>query len=847
MKLFSFENFFKTIDYFGLQVQITFDKQKKFKTYFGGFLSLMIYCLIFALIITNGLNLLNKKNAKTTATNLHQINAPLLNISELNSIYISYFYTKEFIPFLDPTYFDIKISQFLLKVDANGNTNLSYIPLEKVNCSLYYNYFHKNNFGKDFSQNNMLQGICFDNQKYKELVIGGKFGTEYYSNILYSLRKCKNNTIRENLNNNYNITQDTKDGDSKNKTINNRNDIICKSSEEIDAKIQSGYFEFFYFDKNINLNDYDYPINEYLNVYFILLDPKTKKFVDLYFKTVNLFSDSGLIFEETKISQFIMFDNFREQIELGIDSDVVIDFYVNSSNNVIIYTRSYVKFQEFAANIGGLMQILIIFGSILTSFYKEHRMNEMMINSLFIVKDEYENDKFINFNNKKISLNKNNKKIGKISKFKKNHSLNNKENVYQDLNKLQDPNIYQLKNNNSIIKSKLNNTINLSKYNDDRLYLESKNENSYNNVLKLKNEKEHSNNFKNFYNNKKSETKYFAMKSKNKDNFNSFSSQKIANLDYSSNNELINLSKNSNLISIRDNINLSYNLGNTKKEDLSISKIKINDNPNINKISYNHDYIEEIKSPNKIKIESRENRLNSLNSYSNCYNENKNIEEDAKNINTEINQRSKVKEFNEKIEVVDVNQIHSIEHNSKKVNLIKSETPNRNASNIFVIDDKIRSNFYEKLSIYKKDSEYYYKLKWYEVISIKLCTCTNLCKKKKKIYNLSSLKLFKYLDFLNILKYLQEFNKMKKIYFSRKQLDLFSISSKPIISLEKLNKYQRYKNILENQINKDKYLDMLYTYKRFLQKSENNEKLKKLTENMDPQIKNIFDEVLGVN
>jgi len=143
MKRFTFENFLKLINYFGQKIQITFDRQKQFKTNFGGFLSLLIYCLIFYLIITNGLNLLNKKNAKTTATNLHEIHAPFLNISELNSIYGSFFYTNEFIPFLDPTYFDIEISQFLLKVDLDGKTNLSYIPLKKVNCSIYFEYFKK--------------------------------------------------------------------------------------------------------------------------------------------------------------------------------------------------------------------------------------------------------------------------------------------------------------------------------------------------------------------------------------------------------------------------------------------------------------------------------------------------------------------------------------------------------------------------------------------------------------------------------------------------------------------------------------------------------------------------------
>ena len=355
MKEFKLENLFKFIDYFGLTIQITFQKNKKFKTYLGGFLSLIIYGLIISLIITNGLNLLNRKNAKTSATELHKISAPLLNITEFNSIFVSNFYTNEFQPFMDPSFFNIEISQFLFKVDKNGTSDLSYIPLEKVNCSIYLDYFKINNFEKDFTQNNILHGICFDNQKQKDLVIGGKFGTEYYSNLLYRLVKCKNKTKTEeneeikaphemlslttsakgltNITSNFsNITQEEPNDE--------RRHVICKPQEEIDSRIKGGYFEFFYFNKNLNLNDYANPFYEYLSNYFILLDPKTKKFVDLYFNTVLLTSDTGLIFEDTVSTKNVMFDYFREQLELAIDSDIIIDVYLNSSNNILIYTRS---------------------------------------------------------------------------------------------------------------------------------------------------------------------------------------------------------------------------------------------------------------------------------------------------------------------------------------------------------------------------------------------------------------------------------------------------------------------------------------------------------------------------
>jgi len=53
-------------------------------------------------------------------------------------------------------------------------------------------------------------------------------------------------------------------------------------------------------------------------------------------------------------------------------------------------------------------------------------MNEKMINSLFIVKEDYEYGKIINSNNNKFLFNKSNKNIGKINIIQNNSVIKNK-------------------------------------------------------------------------------------------------------------------------------------------------------------------------------------------------------------------------------------------------------------------------------------------------------------------------------------------------------------------------------------------------------------------------------------
>jgi len=845
MSKFYLENFFNFIDYFAQSIIITLDMKKKFSTFFGGILSLLIYCLIFALIITNGINLLNKYNAKTTATNLHQIKAPLLNITELNSIFVTNFYTSDLIPFLDPTYFDIEISQLIIKADLNGNINLSYVPLDKVNCSMYFDFFKQNKIEKDFTQNNMFQGICFDNHKYNELVLGGKFGTEYFSNIKYTMKKCTNKTTfneEKEIKNYKNQTNIDTSNNVLNNIENRKGNIVCKPSEEIEAKIKGGFFEFFYFDYNVDLNNYDTPIYDYLNVYFILLDPNTKKFVDLYFKTVSLTSDSGLIFEELKTSNVVIFDYFREQIESQTDTDNIIDLYVNSSNNVVNYTRSYLKIQEFAASIGGLMQILILIGNFLTMSFNHHRMNEKMINTLFIVKDGFEKNKSVNQKLNKV-MNFSNKRLMNINKINNNKNeidLNNNENPQNKM--LIGKSLFASHNNsnNILILKDEPNQINYYNFMKNSVIINDELKNKEENLkkeiqnLKIQNDKKKLSDI----------SKIFELRNMKKKNSYISNSPVSLDLDYSNKKELIKSKNNENILRLsckkKKKNNENFNIFKNKKmNEIEISYPNLDNLKNIstNMMNVHVQAHDSVHKNDFQEIGDANNFINDSNNY-----ENKKDHIDLENSNFENAKKISHSGSNKNFYKSLLDQtLRPISNNNIKEN----DSLNNNKMQSMFIDDKMRLNFFQKIGNYKNENELVYKLKWFEILFINLCSLTKLCKKKKKLFNLASLKLYKYLDFLNILTYMQEFNKLKKIYFSKKELELFNNTKIPIISYENIDKNEsKLKNKFIKEKKNNDYLEMLFVYKRFSEQSDKDEKIKRLVQNIEPNLKKIFDEVL---
>ena len=134
----------------------------------------------------------------------------------------------------------------------------------------------------------------------------------------------------------------------------------------------------------INTEDYDNPITHLLKNDFELLDSKLEKFIDFYFKFNDIYTDHGLIFENSSKKSVYGFDKIDFRYSTIDDTTgLIYQVYFNSSFNRSKITRNYQKFQELSADIGGFMEIYIFFSSLICTYFNEMFMNVQMINSFF--------------------------------------------------------------------------------------------------------------------------------------------------------------------------------------------------------------------------------------------------------------------------------------------------------------------------------------------------------------------------------------------------------------------------------------------------------------------------------
>ena len=208
------------------------------------------------------------------------------------------------------------------------------------------------NFSDDLILNNYQQSYCLANQT---ALIGGRFSSDYFSNLRFSIIKCNNATSQ----------------------------IRCKPKEQIDAFFDGAYFEFYFIDRYVDSSNYTNPFQYFFNTYFITLDPDSFKYVDMYFKTVNVVSDNGLLFQTTYTESEIMLDYVREQFSVYQASKEVIAFHINSSNNMVNINRYYMKIQDLAATIGGILKICLVVGLVISKFFNDYIMLETVLNTLY--------------------------------------------------------------------------------------------------------------------------------------------------------------------------------------------------------------------------------------------------------------------------------------------------------------------------------------------------------------------------------------------------------------------------------------------------------------------------------
>ena len=202
-----------------------------------------------------------------------------------------------------------------------------------------------------------------------------------------------------------------------------------------------------------------------------------------------------------------------------------------------------------------------------------------------------------------------------------------------------------------------------------------------------------------------------------------------------------------------------------------------------------------------------------------------------------------IKEKNEQknLSICDIENLRE-DSNLNKINNFFVQKTETNAVFEKAKDEEIGIKIFQKLVDYKENLKSQLKLNYFQIICLILCcgVCSRKLTKKKEILNLGKTEMNKYIDYLDIIKLLQEFKKLKTILLDTHQMTLFNNFTKPLISNNSVIHST-------SQLNYDSELEKVNNFEKLYIAycSSKNEKLdkvnNKLVEYFDPDIKFIFD------
>ena len=339
----------RTFDIFKIPVVLTYKKLPFFSTSFGGCVSLIVIALIISIAVFFSQGIYKRINPLVIIQEETTSEYPAFQINKDNHIIALKF------------------------INSDGSWNSSDLNTTKslfqtvAGWADYTGAF--NLFDTDFCHNVYpdYKTMAVNGGELKGAICPKNFNVSIYGNpqagtnswFSFFVMQCTNSTYKP---------------------------ITCKSNEEIQRLLGYTYFKIIYLEKILYPENFQNPLKLVTSVYWDFLEYGKLKNIEMYYKVVNIASDIGFMFTNYWNITDVMFDTkmYTKVLTTSFGSTYpLMQVDILMSNKRVYCQRRYDKLQNVLANIGGMIQSLMIIGKIVTLILNKKVMQFDMINSFY--------------------------------------------------------------------------------------------------------------------------------------------------------------------------------------------------------------------------------------------------------------------------------------------------------------------------------------------------------------------------------------------------------------------------------------------------------------------------------
>ena len=381
--------YFLLIDIYGSKARFTIKGHKTYQTVFGSIITLISYSVIFVFFIVFSKEIIYHKKPNVITSELID-SSPLHFLLSNEFIWAISLQFLNYSMYIDERVYTLKAYAAISNVHENGTASETQVNLNLVKCSDYSfsvipEYFH---------------GLALENLYCVNLTgieLRGVYMEDKWTTINFQFIKCINST-------------------------NNNN--FCKTPDEISEILNGGYIGIFTTDYQIIPSNYNNPVQIYGKNIFTSFSIKQYMDFWVYFQIKQINTDKGLFFESILTQTFLTFESTSENKDYR-ESDNFLTVYIRESTNRKVLDRTYSKFQDIAANIGGIIKIIFIIGEIIAYFIRRTLYKNYILQ--FFNLDESKFEEIQKEENNMIKLQTND--VFSSNYLKRNKSIYSKTNI----------------------------------------------------------------------------------------------------------------------------------------------------------------------------------------------------------------------------------------------------------------------------------------------------------------------------------------------------------------------------------------------------------------------------------
>ena len=337
------------MDYFATIVGLRYKGSWRYQTFFGGLFTIMIFLISAATISYFANKFITRANINMSFENIKYWDPPMINLTNKFKFAVSMQYGHQNIIRKEI------VNIFFEYVQYNLTTNkLTVTPLNTTKCTA-------ENFNEVIDQYNALEiknALCIDTTN---LTIQGSNINNYFSLVRVKFLLCNNRTDCLSMDNISNVLTDMKP-----------------------------VANFYYIDSTYQPTTPEKFIKKFINIVDVNITFGDAKDTNVFFTENKLEVQSGWIFPTPPVVyNEIMLDNFRDLVSVRTDDNMnSFNFNILSGRKCENIYISYMEFSQFLANIGGILNNLMVCFSLVVYYVNNVIFQMEVIQDLFRFKNK---------------------------------------------------------------------------------------------------------------------------------------------------------------------------------------------------------------------------------------------------------------------------------------------------------------------------------------------------------------------------------------------------------------------------------------------------------------------------